>query len=439
MGNNIHHGSKTIKLVYIIGRYPELTDTFIDREIATLRQSGDFQIKMVSIRYPLTLASCSPEQQAICRETLYLIPQRWADFDYLAFVAANLWMIITRPLEYLGTLIYLLRHPYPNFRAWLKTIFHFWQGVYTAYLLRQLDFDHLHAHFMDRAVVVALVVSRFLNKSYSLTAHAADIYATAILTREKIVNARFAVTVSHYNKEYLLHAVPGVEPERIHVLHPWVDPSHFKPPIARPTHARLHILSVGRLVEKKGHADLIEACHLLRLQGIDLECRIVGEGPLRSELEERTTRYGLQHHVHLIGGQPQSQVQELLRTWADVFALPCIIASDGDRDGIPVALAEAMAMELPVISTDIVGIRELVQVGTGILVPPQNPAALAEALQTIGAQDPSTRLDMGRRGRAVVDAEFNLQKGTKQLAGIFQKAVAQCTPEDKRKIWPALH
>ena len=181
---------------------------------------------------------------------------------------------------------------------------------------------------------------------------------------------------------------------------------------------------MGRLVEKKGHSDLIEACYLLQQQGLDFECRIVGDGPLRPKLEEQVTRHNLQGRVRLTGGQPQSQVRWLLQQWADLVALPCVIARDGDRDGMPVALAEAMAMGLAVISTDIVGIRELVQPGTGILVPPHDPAALAEALWTIGAQDPASRIEMGRRGRAVVEAEFNLLKGTRQLAKLFREAVA---------------
>jgi colanic acid/amylovoran biosynthesis glycosyltransferase len=416
--------SKTIKLVYIIGRYPELTTTFIEREINALRQLGDVEVQPVSIRYPMTPSTISPEHQAVRRETLYLIPKSWAEFNLAAFIAGNLYFGLLRPVKYWSVLLYLLTHAHPSFRARLMTVLHFWQGVHAANLLRRKDFDHLHAHFIDRAVVVALVVSRLLGKSYSLTAHAVDIYTKKVLIREKISNARFIVTVSEYNKAYLLDTYPGLDPNKIHILHPWVDLSGFVPPSDRPAHAQLQILSVGRLVEKKGHSDLIEACHLLQQQGLDFECRIVGDGPLGPKLEEQAARHNLQERVRLMGGQPQSQVRWLLQQWADLFALPCVIAGDGDRDGMPVALAEAMAMELPVISTDIVGIRELVQPGTGILVPPHDPAALAEALRTIGTQVPAGRIEMGRRGRAIVEAEFNLFKGTRQLARLFREAAA---------------
>lgn len=406
---------KTTRLVYVVGRYPELTTTFIEREINALRQLGDIEIQTLSIRHPLTPSSLSPEHQAIRESTIYLIPVNW-----FALIASTLYFVFRRPLVYWGTLFYLLTHDHPDLKARLTTILHFGLGVYAAYLLRQQNFDHLHAHFIDRAVVIALVVARLLGKTYSLTAHANDIFAKQILIREKIVNSRFMVTVSEYNKAYLISNYPGLDPDRIHLLHPWVDLSHFTPPPARATNERLHILSVGRLVEKKGHEYLVEACHLLQQQGLDFECRIVGGGPLKTELQKKIAQYSLSERVYLTGGQPQSEVLRLLGVWTDVFVLPCVIARDGDRDGMPVSLTEAMAMELPVISTNILGIGELVQPGTGILVPPRDSLALAQALQAVYAMGPSARAQMGCRGRAVVDAEFDLFKGTAQLAHLFR-------------------
>jgi colanic acid/amylovoran biosynthesis glycosyltransferase len=426
--------SKPIKLVYLIGTYPELTNTFIDREITTLRQLGNFQIQIVSIRYPHTIESCSPEQKALCQETLYLIPSRWSGFNYPAFILANLYFVFSRPLVYLRTVINLLTHSRAGIKAWMMTILYFWQGVYAAYLLRKKEFDHLHVHFMDRAVLVALVVSRFLGKSYSFTAHAADIYTKATLVREKINNARFMITVSEYNKQHLLKVYPGIKADKIHILHPWVDVSQFTPFTHRPVHDHLHILSVGRLVEKKGQMDLIDACNLLQVKGIDAECWIVGEGPLHAKLKDRISYRALQEDVRLLGGLPQNQVLDLLREWADVFVLPCVIARDGDRDGIPVSLAEAMALELPVISTDIVGIRELVQPGTGILIPPHDPAALAEALSMISIQGQPAAAVLGRKGREVVEKEFNLLKGTQELAVLFYQAVGKGNVTFEEKI-----
>jgi glycosyltransferase involved in cell wall biosynthesis len=415
--------SNPIKLVYLIGTYPELTNTFIDREITTLRELGGFQVKIVSLRYPHTLGSCSPQQKALCQETLYLVPEKWADFNYLAFILANFYFVLFHPLLYFGTFFELLRRSKSHPKAWLMTLLYFWQGVYAAYLLRNTEFEHLHVHFMDRAVLAALVISRLLNKTYSFTAHAADIYTGAVFVREKINNAAFVITVSQYNKQHLLQQVPDLPPDKIHILHPWVDLSQFSPEADRFTHDRLHILSVGRLVEKKGHLDLIKAISLLSQNGIDVECQIAGEGPLRAELEQHIAQSALQKYVHLLGGVPQATVLGLLKDWADVFVLPCVIAPNGDRDGIPVSIAEAMAMELPVISTNIVGIGELVQPGTGLLVSPQDPAGLAESLKTLANLDQASRITMGRQGRQVIDREFNLQKGTETLAAYFRQTV----------------
>lgn len=435
VANNL--GMKPMKLVYLIGTYPELTNTFIDREIITLRRLGNFQIQIVSIRSPSTIELFSSEQKALYQETVYLIPPRWTKFNYPAFILSNLYFIFSRPLVYFGTLIYLLTHSFPGIKAWMMVTLYFWQGVYAANLLRRKDFDHLHVHFMDRAVLVAMVINRFLGKSYSFTAHAADIYTKAALVREKINNAKFVITVSQYNKQYLLKAYPGINAEKIYVLHPWVDLSQFVPLTDRPIHDRLQILSVGRLVEKKGHLNLIDACYLLRQQGFDTECRIVGDGPLYVELKERIANRDLLDRVHLLGGRPQGDVMHLLREWADIFVLPCVIAKNGDRDGIPVSLAEAMAMELPVISTNIVGINELVQSGTGLLIPPHDPPALAEALRTIAIQGQPGKIRMGRMGREVVDREFDLLKGTQELAGYFYLASDKDIPSREDKSFHA--
>lgn len=421
---DIHTKKKeTIKLVYLIGTYPELTNTFIDREITTLRQLGKFQIQIMSLRYPITIDSCSPEQKNLYQETIYLIPERWTDFKFISFILANFYYMFSHPKVYFSTLFELLSQPMSSYKSSRLTILHFLQGVYAAYILRSKQFDHIHVHFMDRAVLVALVVGRLLGKTYSFTAHAADIYTKATHVQQKIENATFMVTVSKYNKKHLLTTYPGIQADKIHILHPWVDITQFTPNGTQPIHDGLHILSVGRLVEKKGHIDLIEAIHYLVGKKVDVECQIVGEGPLHSQLMERINKHGLQNHVQLLGGLPQKNVLGLLKNWADVFVLPCVIAKNGDRDGIPVSIAEAMAMELPVISTDIVGINELIQPGSGLLVPPHAPAVLGEALYEIVTQNPSTTIKMGQRGREIIENEFNLYKGTQELAELFTSTV----------------
>lgn len=408
--------SEKLSLVYIIGTYPLLTTTFIDREIRILRQLGA-DIRILSIRRPPALMPLSEEQQQIQQEVTFLLPVKW-----FSLILSHFFFILLRPWCYLKTLVYLLARSHPSFKARLMSLLHFGEGVYAAYLLRDQQADHLHAHFIDRAATVALVIGRLLSLPYSVTAHANDIYRDTVLLDKKLGEAKFVVTVSKFNKAHLLATYSGLEPDRIHVLHPWVDLVHFQPSSARVASSVLRILSVGRLVEKKGYVYLLEACHLLYAKGIDFECRIIGDGPLRSELEQLINAYKLRERVQLLGAQPQSTVLTNL-IWCDVFVLACVIAQDGDRDGMPVALCEAMAMTVPVVSCNIAGIGELVRPQAGFLVTTRDAVALAEALQVIYNMDEVSRAEMGHSGRAVVQADFELYDGVRRLMSLFERSV----------------
>lgn len=409
---------KKLKLAYIIGTHPTLSTTFIDREIKTLREMG-VSIQLLSIRRPGPHAALTEKYNQVKESIIYLLP-----VDWVKFILAHLYFVLLRPIVYFKLLLFLFTRSHRSFKLRLKTLLHFAEGVYAAYLLRELDWDHIHAHFLDRAATVGLCASRLLQVSYSLAAHAVDIYAQPVLIREKISEAKFTVTDSEFNRVYLLKNYPELNPDKIFAHHPWIDLSQFCLSGTRTEHTRLRILSVGRLVEKKGHHYLIEACHLLQTEGLDFECQILGDGPLKSELEAMVTRYNLAKHVHLLGGQPQQEVLAQL-SQADVFVLACVIAKNGDRDGMPVSLAEAMAMEIPVISTDLVGIGEMVKPEVGYLVPPEDPVALAEAIKAMNMLGASKRIEMGKNGRTIIADEFELFKGIRYLANLFLEAVAE--------------
>ena len=407
-----------MNLAYIIGTYPEISTTFIDREIQALREMGA-QIQILSIRRPNQLISQIKDYAQIQKQILYLLPANW-----LRLFLAHLFFALFHPRSYFSTLFYLLTSPHPRLKLRLKTLLHFGEGVYAAYFLRGKQWDHLHAHFIDRAATVALIVSRLLDIPYSVTAHADDIYNEPVLPYEKLSAAKFSITVSEFNKAHLLQVCPRLEPEKIFVLHPWIDTPHFQPLPTRASKEKFRILSVGRLVENKGHQYLIEACHLLQKAEIDFECQIIGQGPSQSELQRLIVQWNLQDRVHLLGGLPQPEVLKSL-SHADVFVLACIVAKNGDRDGMPVAIAEAMAMEVPVISTHIVGIPEMVLPGTGYLVPPNDAQALAEAIQKVYRASAASRVEMGKRGRAVIAGHFDLYAGVQKLAGLFERSVKE--------------
>jgi glycosyltransferase involved in cell wall biosynthesis len=422
-GHNTNHKTTTrtqagLNLVYIIGTYPLLTTTFIDREVETLQHMG-MHIQLLSVRRPPKNVELEQKYGQLQKQIIYLLP-----VDWIRFILAHLYFALLRPLAYFKLISFLFTRPHSTFKLQLKTLLHFAEGVYAAFLLRGRAWDHVHAHFVDRAATVALCVGRLLDLSYSLTAHANDIYAQQVLIGEKIGESSFTVTVSEFNKAYLLKHYPAVRPEKIFVLHPWVDLTNFQPCQTRTGHSRLQITSVGRLVEKKGHGYLVEACRLLQQDGVDFECHILGDGPLLVEMQHRVAQYNLVERVHLRGSQPQAEVLSRLAQ-SDIFVLACVIAKDGDRDGMPVALAEAMAMELPAVSTNIVGIGELVRPEAGLLIPPNDPVALAEAIKKLEQAGPEARAKMGRAGRVIVAEEFEVSTGIRHLANLFRSTVQQ--------------
>jgi glycosyltransferase involved in cell wall biosynthesis len=277
--------------------------------------------------------------------------------------------------------------------------------------------DHIHAHFADRASLVALIASRLLNRPFSLTAHANDIYVNPSLLKEKMAHAKVTVTVSRYNESHLRAASANGRTANIRCIYNGIDLPTYRPQPSTPRERPL-LLAVGQLKEKKGLDQLIEACDILRGRGYEFDCEIVGDGPLRRPLEGMIERLALRDRVSLLGALPQDTVTARYGD-AEIFVLPCVIGSDGDRDGIPTVILEAMAMGLPVVSTNLSGIPEAVVHGTtGVLVRPQDPIALADAVARL-LDDRGLREGMGRQGRRRVEEMFDAEANVRTLLQEF--------------------
>ena len=392
-------------VAYVIGTYPLLTTTFIDREIAMLRELG-VNVVVVSLRRPH--GRLSREQTEANGHVRYVLP-----VAPLALVLAQLRFGFTRPLVYFRTLSYLLTRPHPTVKARLKTILHFGEGVQVADLLRQTPRNNpIHAHFVDRAATVALVAGRLLGRPYSVTAHANDIYVDPVMLPEKIVEATFVATCTGYNAAHLA----GVSPDAaasITCIHHGLDVNRYLPAIESAADQPA-ILAVGQLREKKGFTYLVAACAELRERGHEFVCDIVGEGPFRPELEAQIREFQLEDIISLRGALDHQSVIDHYRA-ASIFALPCVTAADGDRDGIPNVILEAMAMELPVVSTRHSGIPEAVDDDiSGLLVPQRDAAALADAIERL-LGDSGLRRRMGRAGRQIVVSRFDVATNVKLL------------------------
>lgn len=400
-----------LRLTYLHGRYPVLTETFIDREIQRLLERG-VDLKIVSIRRPSD--DLSAPQRELSRRVEYLLPA-----SPLRVAVALGWGLLVHPPTFLWTLAWLLSRPHPaGTRA--RTALHFVTGVYAAYRLRNRRGVHIHAHFVDRAATVALVASRLLGTTYSVTAHAQEIYVNPVILRERIGEAAFAVTCTEYNLRHLRAELGARATQRLHRLYHGMDLAVDREADGDGAERdpRL-IISIGQLWERKGLRYLVEACGVLRDRGADFRCEIVGDGPLRAELEALIQELDLADRVLLTGPQPFPEVVRRYRR-ASVFVLPCIVTDEGDRDGIPNVILEAMASRLPVVSTAVSGIPEVIHDGeTGLVVPQRDPAAIADAVQRLAA-DPGLAAAIGERANALVRAEFDPDRNVGRLLELFE-------------------
>lgn len=415
---------KELKIGYILESFPVLSQTVVLNELRMVRTLG----------VPCEVFSLlPPPQETMKHEMVALLTD---DVIYCWQVRLPRHTVMRANLALLtwsGPVAYLSAYKLSKEAGFLSDLRSFMRFAYWAYYLRSQGVNHLHAHFGTEGATVARIFAMLTRLPFSMTLHAYDIFRNPPPDLgDKLREAAFVTTVSQFNKAHLLKTYAGVSSDKIHVIYPGVDLQQFSPN-GNPSHdERLCILSVGRLVEKKGFIYLVQACHLLQAQGLDFECRIVGDGPLFAELESVIAGYGLQEYVHLVGALPHEEVQSLL-DWGSVFVLPCVVAEDGDRDGMPLVLAEAMAMQIPVISTELVGIPELVRPGAGFLVPPRDAEVLADALRQMNEIGEAKRRAMGQRGRDIVAADFDLEKGVGELIGLFRQS-AEADSGVKRSI-----
>lgn len=398
---------------YLAQVFPSLTMTFVYREVMALRAAG-LAVHTFSTWKPKP-GELSDEAKGLVNNTFYIFP-----LNIFQFLVSHFRYLLTRPWRYLNTLGFCVLRPRGSFKNRLRTFLHFCQAVHLAREVERQNITHLHAHFALNATTLALVVFRLTGITFSFTAHANDIFVNPILLPEKIKAARFIVAISEYNIEFLQKIVPGqATADKIHLVHCGIDVQHFSPPDSRQQNVKPVIFSVGRLIEKKGYPYLIKACRILVDQGYNFQCFIAGGGPQETLLKKMIEEEGLSDYVHLTGIIFQEQLKDYLNK-TDVFVLPCVVGSDQDMDGIPNSLMEAMAVEVPVISTDISGIPELIQnEKTGLQVPSEDAGSLAEAIASL-FNNKELRMTLSQAGRAKVVDEFEIQKNAHSLLNIFR-------------------
>ena len=282
----------------------------------------------------------------------------------------------------------------------------------------QMGIDHVHAHFAGMAARTAFWINKFFSITFSFTAHANDIFAPRQfeIGLDKLVDrARVIVTETDYAARFLRERFSH-RADRVHRIYNGLDLAEFgradfssTPPL---------IIAVGRLIPKKGFGDLIRACALLAERGKSFRCEIIGEGPLENELRRQIDELCLQNNVVLTGAKPQTQLRGRLAA-ANVFVLPSVIDPDGGMDNLPTVIMEAMATGLPVVSTNIGGIPEMViENETGFLVQPGDAAAMADAIETV-INDRSSAAKLGQSGYERAGALFSIEKNVRELCALL--------------------
>ncbi|MGI9115320.1 MAG: hypothetical protein DLM52_08670 [Chthoniobacterales bacterium] len=384
-------------LAYIFERFPKWSQTFCYREVAELFRQG-VRPRIFSLR----ASELGPEAEwapEILR-AVYQLPEGDA-FAALADEARRSMSAEARKIvrEWRGRRDSLRLH----------------QAAYLGVRLRELGVTHVHAHFAGMAARTAYWINRFFAIPFSVTAHANDIFAPndfEIGLPEIFGSARAIVTVSDFAADYLRHKFPDAA-ERVHRVYNGIDLAEFvrsrfaQPPL---------ILSVGRLIAKKGFDVLLEAC--AQIQEHEFRCEIIGDGPLRDELQKLIDHHALTDRVSITGARKQRDIIERLST-ATMFVLPCRVEESGAMDNLPTVIMEAMAASLPVISTDVGGIKEMLGDGeTGFLVAQNDASATAASIMKL-LRDERLAREMGARGRRRCAELFSLEKNVRVLREII--------------------
>jgi glycosyltransferase involved in cell wall biosynthesis len=291
--------------------------------------------------------------------------------------------------------------------------------------VRRYSPAHVHAHFATWGARAAHRAGTVTGVPYSFTAHARDIYGDHVDREalvERIAGARFVVTVTEFNRRHLEQLMRDAgEPARIVRLYNGVDLDALSP-TGTDRDPDL-VVGVGRLIEKKGFDDLVAAITTVRQSRPAVRCTIVGDGPDHAALEAQIASLGLEEHVTLAGAMPAQEVAALVQR-ASVFALPCVVAADGDVDALPTVIIEAMALGTPVVSTAISGVPEMVEhERSGLLVGERDKDALATAIARL-LDDPAERASFAQAGREIARERFDLRCNVARLRELFSAEVA---------------
>lgn len=401
------------KLIYFCSEFPGISHTFIFREIEMLKDSG-FEILTASVNFPHHTDKMSSREQALSAQTVYLKRTSAEEIARTLFLG-----FLKNPLMIFGMIrgaivLVLMKGP----KSFKKSIGYFIEAVLLVDMAQKRNVRHVHVHFANPAATVALIASRSRKIRYSLSIHGPDVFydIEKNLLREKIDAAAFVRCISHYCRSQLCRLIPYKDWSKLVIIRCGVDPTVFSPrPV--PENKTPQLLCVGRLTRNKGQHVLIEACARLKETATPFHLTFVGDGEDLESLRHQASMAGLEKEVTFAGALGQDALKAVYRT-ATVFILPSF------AEGVPVVLMEAMAMEIPVISTCITGIPELVESGKdGILTTPADSETLFRKIKLL-IEEPLLCSRLGKQARKKVMGDYDLAENCRSLVALFEEKLS---------------
>lgn len=402
------------RVAYLTGEYPRTSDTFIQREVAALREAGH-NIETFAVRRPGAEHLVGSEQREGAASTTYILEH----VRSIRFLRAHL-SLLRNPRRYARALALAWQTRRLGIRGTAFQSFYFAEAGLLAYEMKSRGVSHLHNHFGDSSCTVAMLASELSAVPFSFTLHGSAIFfdAHAWQIGEKINRSEFCACISHFTRSQAAIFAPDAI-DKLHIVHCGVDPDRLTLVEHRPDSANL--LFVGRLVEAKGLTHLFEAMARLRSTYPNLMLTIVGDGPDRRTFEKIVAKKELSSVVRFVGSKSQADVATILAD-SDLFVLPSY------AEGVPVVLMEALGSGIPAVVSYVGGVGEIVEDGVnGFLVQPGDPDQLADRIGQLLA-DPTLRAKMGANGRNKVEAEFDSKAQAVRLAEIIVSDAAKLPP-----------
>jgi colanic acid/amylovoran biosynthesis glycosyltransferase len=399
-----------MRIAYLTGEYPRATDTFIQREVITLREMG-VDVQTFSIRRTGDEHMVGEEQKQERDRTFYILPT-----NPINLLLVHLSLLLSTPKRYLQTLKLAWSTSQPGIKGALYQLFYFLEAGILAQQIKIRQIPHLHNHIAEASGTVAMLAAEMGGFTYSFTLHGPYIFFKPYQWRldEKIKRSQFVACISHYARSQGMIFAPPEKWQHMHIIHCGIDPNLFNVVTHKEPGKRL--LFVGRLAAAKGLPILLESLATLQKKHPDILLTVIGDGCDRKLLEQLTIKLGLNQNVNYVGYKSQHEVREQLQQ-TDIFVMSSF------AEGIPVVLMEAMASAVPVVATQIAGVSELVEHGVnGYLVTPGDSLSLTENIEKL-LNSPEIRAKFGTAGREKVEKDFNIRHEIANLHQLMTKTL----------------